>query len=426
MKALVFAFERRRGLGGGVSSPSSSSSYKWELLALLWVANLLNQGDRQIFNAILPLIQSGIGATDVQMGLVAAIFTACFGLLVPVAGWLGDRVSRKRIVWLSLLVFSAGTLLTGVSGGLISLIIFRSVATGAGESFYTPSAVSLIGEHHVQTRSLALALNQTSQYVGIVASSWLAAWLAERFGWRAAFWAFGGFGVILAGVLVWRLRPDEPATRSGAGTPMAKDPWITPSAVLLTLAFACMAFVATGFVTWMPTLLHTKFSLSLTEAAFQAVFGHFLFAFVGVMLGGWWADRRARTKPVARLQIGAAGLVLGAPFIFLMGTADSLTLVYVALAGFGLFRGLYDASIFAALYEVVPARRRATATGLMVCFAYVTGALSPLLLGYVKSRAGLDLGMAWLAPVFLVGGLLIALAAGVFFPRDHQFARSQS
>ncbi len=240
--------------------------YKWELLALLWMANFLNQGDRQIFNAILPSIRDDLGATDVQMGLVAAVFTACFGVLVPVAGWLADRVSRKRLIWLSLLVFSLGTLLTGVSGGLISLIIFRSLATGAGESFYTPPALSLIGQHHTEKRSLALSINQTSQYVGMVASSWMAAWLAERYGWRTAFYVFGGLVVLLAGVLIWRLRDDAPAAAGDAlarspGTPasaatsaagvgsVGRALWRIPSAVLLALAFACMVFATTGFMT---------------------------------------------------------------------------------------------------------------------------------------------------------------------------------
>lgn len=396
-------------------------SYKWELLALFWLANFLNQGDRQIFNAILPRIQSGLGATDVQMGLVAGIFTLCFGVLVPVAGWLGDRLPRKHLVCASLVVFSFGTLLTGLSGGLISLIIFRSVATGAGESFYTPPALSLIGQHHVTTRSLALSINQTSQYFGVVASSWIAAVLAEHFGWRTAFFAFGGLGLGLAVVLLLRLRndpPPAPAPIIVPGETPARRLVATPSVWLLAAAFACMVFTTTGFMTWMPTLLYTKFGLSLASAAFQAVFVHYVFAFVGVLLGGWWSDRRAATHPVARLYVGATGLLLGAPFIYLLGHADTLLLVNAAMAAFGLFRGIYDASIFAALYEVVPNRRRATATGWMICFAYVTGATAPLLLGHIKSSVGLGPGMALLAPAYLVGGVLILIAARWFFPRD--------
>lgn len=402
--------------------------YPWELLVLLWLANFLNQGDRQIFNALLPLIRSGLGATDVQMGLVATAFTLCYGVLVPVAGWLGDRASRKNIVRCSLLVFSAGTLLTGLSGGLVSLIVFRGFATGVGESFYTPAALSLIGSHHRDSRGVAMSINQTSQYVGVIGSSWLAAWLAQSFGWRAAFGVFGTCGLALAGVMMWRLRSDGGANggevRSAA--PRTRDTLRlllrNPTVLLISAGFACMVFATTGFMTWMPTLLFEKFRLPLAKAAFQAVFLHYLFAFAGVLIGGWWSDRRATERPVFRLHIGAFGLFASAPFIVLLGQAGTLGMVQVALALFGLFRGIYDSNIFASLYEVAPARLRSTATGLMIAFAYVTGAAAPLGLGFFKTRFGLDHGMSLLALFYLLGALLLAIGAFCFFARDRRHA----
>jgi MFS family permease len=113
----------------------------------------LNQGDRQVFNAVPPLIKTGLQATDVQLGLGATGFTLIYGMLVPVAGFFGDRISRKWIVVVSLLTFSLGSVLTGVSGGLLTLLFVRIVATGAGEAFYYPAANALIGEHHQHTRA---------------------------------------------------------------------------------------------------------------------------------------------------------------------------------------------------------------------------------------------------------------------------------
>ena len=50
-------------------------SYKWELILMLWVAYFLNQGDRQIFNAVIPLIKEDLQLTDVKLGLVASVCT---------------------------------------------------------------------------------------------------------------------------------------------------------------------------------------------------------------------------------------------------------------------------------------------------------------------------------------------------------------
>ena len=64
--------------------------YKWELIGIFWVAYFLNQGDRQIFNVVIPLIKADLMLDDVQIGLVATLFTLVYGILVPVAGFAGD------------------------------------------------------------------------------------------------------------------------------------------------------------------------------------------------------------------------------------------------------------------------------------------------------------------------------------------------
>ncbi|MDP2060220.1 MAG: MFS transporter [Flavobacteriaceae bacterium] len=165
--------------------------YKWQLIGMLWVAYFLNQGDRQIFNVVIPLIKADLHLTDVEIGLVATIFTLVYGILVPVAGLAGDLLKRKWIVFFSLMIFSVGTLFTGISNGIILLIIFRSITTGGGEAFYYPAATSLIGQFHQKTRAMALSIHKTSLYVGIVASGFLAGYIGENYGWRMAFFHLG-------------------------------------------------------------------------------------------------------------------------------------------------------------------------------------------------------------------------------------------
>lgn len=403
--------------------------YKWELLLILWVAYFLNQGDRQIYNAVLPLIKADLGLSDVQLGLVVTVFTVLYGVFVPVAGCLGDFVSKKWIVCLSLLTFSVGTLCTGFSGGLLLLIVFRSAATGIGEAFYYPAANSLIGQYHRDTRAQAMAIHQSSLYVGIVASSWIAGWIGERHGWRAAFHTFGVFGLLMAAVVAARLRNEHrdsetaaPAQRNEAASlgEVLRDVLRTPTLYFLSVAFGGMVFVGVGFHTWMPTFLQEKFHLSLPSAALNSMLWHYLFAFLGVMAGGRVSDRLATRRPAIRMEMEYLGLLLGAPFIWLMGTASDLTVVYAALAGFGFFRGLYDSNLFAALFDVVAPRHRSSATGLMLCFAFTVGATSPMLLGYLKQSIGLDIGLASLAAAYLLGGALILFATKTVFPRDYR------
>lgn len=405
-------------------------TYKWELLVLLWFAYFLNQGDRQIFSAVLPLIKDDLGFSDIQLGLVATVFTVCYGLFVPVAGFIGDLFKRRSIVFGSLLVFSCGTLLTGWSGGLVMLILFRSLATGIGEAFYYPSANSLIAQYHYKTRATAMAIHQTAVYTGIVCGGVLAAWIGTRFGWRSSFYFFGGIGVFWAFLLLFLLRNDRKDALSLQGEPEPKQKESVPAAEVLrntlgkptlyflSLAFGGHVFVSTGFVTWMPTFLHERFGMSLTRANFDAMFYHHLFAYFGVLAAATLSDYLAKKRKSVRMEIESLGMLLASPFIFLMGYSDDLRLVYFALCGFGLFRGVYDSNLFVALFDVIEPKYRSTATGLMLSFAFVVGSLSPVLLGAVKEHAGLEQGIMALAAVYLGSSILIAVGLKTCYNQD--------
>jgi MFS family permease len=104
--------------------------YKWELLVLLWIAFCFNQADRQIYNNLLPQIQPELELSDEQAGLVATVFTAIYGILVPISGYAGDAFRRKWVIIGALALWSAATLMTGLAGGIIGLIVFRGLATG--------------------------------------------------------------------------------------------------------------------------------------------------------------------------------------------------------------------------------------------------------------------------------------------------------
>ena len=179
--------------------------YKWELILMLWFAFFLNQGDRQVYGAILPFIEQDLGITSAQAGWVVTVFTVVYGCLAPFGGYVGDFLRRKWIVIISLIIFSLGTLFTGFAGAmgagmgaLIYLIVMRGIATGAGEAFYNPAAISLITQHHDKTRGLAISLHQSALYVGILVSAIVAPIIAESFGWNYAFIGFGVFGLLVA------------------------------------------------------------------------------------------------------------------------------------------------------------------------------------------------------------------------------------
>ncbi len=403
--------------------------YKWELIALLWMAFILNQADRQIFSVVLTSIKSELELTDGQLGLIASVLFWTLGLLFPVAGYVGDVYSKKWIISASLLFWSTATLCTGLSTSALQLVMLRSLATGGGEAFYAPSAFALIAAFHRTTRALAMSIHQTAVYIGFVLSGALGGWISENWGWRAAFYCFGSFGILLALVLAMRLREPSKAgegadkTLSNQAPPTLREAISillrTPTAMLLTLAYSGMIFVHLSYLTWSPTFFQEKFGFSEARAGLLSMATFQAGAFIGVLGGGLLSDYWARFRRAARMDIQCFGLAACIPFIVLFAMGSTSTAACLGLVGFGFFRGIYDSNIYTTLFDVIPPRLRASANGMMSTVGFVLGAFSPYLTGLAKPEFGLSAVFVVLANMHVVGVLAILLARLRFFARDY-------
>lgn len=399
--------------------------YKWELLFWLWLAYFFNQADRQIFNIVLPLIKGDLGLTDAQLGIIASTFILCVGLCTPIAGFIGDLFSRKRVIVISLFVWSIATFFTGMSYSIIQLIFLRSVAVGGGEAFYAPSSNAIICEHHTKTRALAMSIHQTSLYIGIILSGVIGGFIAEYYGWRTCFYLFGGIGVVLAALLSCRLKPAKisvPSSTSSERKKFIKEAFRMlinkPSAMLLGCAFACLVFVNVGYLTWMPTFIHEKFNQTVAQAGFSSMFYHHFFACIGIILGGILSDKLAVKSKYYRLIIQSLGLLLGVPFIFEMGQSTNVITVYICLACFGFFRGVYEANFITTIFAVIEPKFRASVIGVIYLFVFTIGSLSPFLLGYFKQSFGLSDGLSAMSLAYVLGGCCVLITLKWFFKKD--------
>ena len=407
---------------------TESKFYKWEVVLLLWVAFFLNQADRQAFNIVLPQIQEHLGASDSTMGLLAMLFNVFYAITVPFAGYYADRLSRSRQIWVSTLIFSTATLLTGLSGGIFWFILFRCVGMGVGQGMFGPTYTGLIAQYHdSSTRARAMSLHQTSYYVGVIACGFLAGKVAETLGWQYAFFIFGGIGVLFTGVLMARLR-DKPAITppSAPKNEQVSLPgaigaiFRIPTAVCMVVAYCTLIFGLNGYLTWMPKYLKDTFDLSLSSAGFHSMFWTHAAAFVGVLVAGALSDKMAARQGGARnrLLLQAAGLLLAAPCIVLMGVSSSFVAVCAALAGFGFFRAFFDAGTFAVLYDVIEPKYYSTSSAVLILFGFGIGALAPWILGIISDYMGLSAGIASLGAVWVVGSVALLVARVLFFDRD--------
>jgi sugar phosphate permease len=172
-------------------------------------------------------------------------------------------------------------------------------------------------------------------------------------------------------------------------------------------------------LSWMPKFLYDKFTLSLAMAGLTATIFVQLASMVGSPVGGWLADVMRRTKPGGRMMVQAVGVFCGAPFVVLCGQTRSLATLIVALTAWGFFKGLYDANIFASVFDVVRPEARGTAVGFMNMVGWLVGAgTAPVVIGILAERQSLGFAISVAAVAYIGAGLLLTGAALFTAPRD--------
>ena len=438
------------------NNKKESSWYKWEVLGLLWMAYLLNQADRQVFNTVLPAIRDSLGIGDTEVGLIATIFNLCYAFMVPMGGLVGDRYSRKWVVTIAILFWSVATMFTGLATGVIMLILLRSVATGGGEAFFGPANYSLLGQYHTDTRARAMSIHQTAYYVGVILAGWLAGYIADKLGWEYSFIIFGAVGVVWGIIMAIRLKDKKEEIAGQAGNDVKKTgndvkntgndvektgnaghsrldreskPGIfdgfktvftTPTALMLTIGFSGLIFVITGFMTWVPAFLQEEFGQSQAAAGFNSMFYTYVAAFIGVLLAGTLSDKFAAKSNKARMLLQAFGLIVGAVFLFIMGSSKVLWILYLSFAGWGFFRAFFDANTYTILYDVTPARLHASCSSAMITTGFAVGALAPVILGAMKESLGsLAATFPILGIIWVVCGILMTIVSFTNYQKDY-------
>jgi MFS family permease len=149
--------------------------------------------------------------------------------------------------------------------------------------------------------------------------------------------------------------------------------------------------------------------MSLAAAGFHASTWLQCSSILGVLLGGVLADYLARRSRGGRISAQSVGLVLGVPLLFLTGWSASALLVLVAMAGFGFAKGIYDANIWASLYEVVSARHRGATVGLMNSLGWLGGGAATVAIAAGSAHFGLGQEICATSILYAIAALALLL-----------------
>lgn len=401
-----------------------SRRYVWYVILLLASVNMFCYMDRVALSVLAPSIKEELGLSDGQLGLLIGfaffLFYAIFG--VPVAR-LADRGNRKKLISITLTIWSIMTALSGMAQNFWQLLAAR-VGLGAGEAGCIPAAQSIISDYvPLERRPGAYAVHTFGMSAGIMMGLVLASTLGESVGWRLTFVMLGVPGVVFAAVVALTLREPERGASDAA-----KDNQYRPSLrETVTTLLQCKSyrlaaaylvvngFASAGITQWWPSFFQRLFEVSSSSVGLQLGVAIGFGSGLGMIIGGIVSQRVAVGDATAPMIIGIAAISVALPLVLASLLVASFPLAILLACMAMLFWSAPLGPITAIIFSVTQSRMRATASAVTTVFVSVLGfGLGPFCVGVLSDALTPSVGVqalryALLLPSCSLIGLIVLL-----------------
>lgn len=393
---------------------TTSRSYAWWVVAMLWVVALLNYMDRQMLSTMQPAMQLDIHELQkaTLFGNLMAIFLLVYGCVSPFSGIIADRVNRKWMIIISLFVWSGVTFCMGYATSFNQLYWLRAIM-GVSEAMYIPAGLSLIADYHSSsTRSLAIGIHMTGLYMG-QALGGFGATVAHQFSWQHAFQLFGLMGMMYSAVLIFFLKEiKSPLERKSIESNQNQSLYSWFSGIKKVLSnrffwiilffFAVSSLPGWGIKNWLPTLFSENLHWQMSVAGPLATITIAASSLLGVIIGGLLSDTWVQKNAKGRIYTSAIGLCLTIPALLLLGMGNTIFFLILAAVFFGIGFGMFDANNMPIVCQFISPANRATAYGLMNMVGVLAGSLITNWLGKSVDKGSLGKDFAFMSIVIII------------------------
>lgn len=388
---------------------------------LLFTGCSINYIDRVVLSVSAQPIAKEFGLSTIQLGYLFSAFLWSYLLFVLPWGALVDRIGTRRATASGMAIFSAATVLTGLSGGFVSACLSRLVL-GFGEASTYPAGARTIREWMpARERGLATTVFNCGGYAGPALGSLVMGYVVGELGWRGGFYlaAAIGFSWVVAWLLLYR-SPEEAgfigaqeraqilAERGGSVQAAVSD---SLSALMrsrtlwgLFIVQGCAVYTVYLFLSWLPSYLQATRGLGVLKTGFYTAIPYAV-AVPGTIFVGWLSDRLLRNAPVnsGRRRNLVATMLLCSSCILATPWVNDITLI---LALFSLSLTSIGSSVglnIALASDLLPnAANTGKAHGFLVTGGNLFGVLAPIVTGYVVSMTG-----SYDVAFFIAGALLL-------------------
>ncbi len=408
-----------------VSRVDSNRWYRYYVLGVLTATYTFSIMDRQIVAILVEDLRAEFALSDAQLGLLSGLAFALFyaTLGIPIAR-LADRTNRARIVSIAVAVWSAMTALCAAAGSFVHLFLAR-IGVGIGEAGGTPPSHSIIADYFgPNERGWALSIYSMGTSIGGFLGLVIGGFVAEYYGWRAAFLVLGIPGLFLA-LLTW-LSVREPPRGTLDAAPQTREEdrlgfrdasvalWQNLVFRRIVIGHILAIFVGYSLFGWLPALFIRQFEMGQAEVG--TLVGLIISGggIPGLLLGGYLGDKLAQRDIRWRVYIPIVTLALATPLLFVAMWSGNVV-VAATMFALGVFMyKLHWGPHLALVQHVVPPELRAQAVAYAMFFANMLGlGLGPVLIGWISDLAMPRYGEQSLAVALTVS--LLAFVLGAFW-----------
>ena len=395
----------------------SSNAYRFYVLILLMLTYLLSFMDRQILSILIEDIGKDFTLNDTQrgvlMGLAFSLFYAALG--IPVA-WLADRANRKNIIAAAVTFWSIATALCGLASGFWSLFAAR-VGVGIGEAGGTPPAHSILGDYFKKSElTRALSVYSIGPALGATLGLIAGGWLAETYGWRAAFVIVGLPGIFLGIIVYFTVQePERGKFAAEEANPIAAQGlWASfkslcrQPAYIGALAGHTLQYTS-GFIlmSWAAVIMIRTFNASLSEVGVLLGLALLFGSPPGMIIGGFLSDKLASRDARWMAWIPAIAMLLTMPFYLGSMFAPNIESMAVMIGLGAFFIGISYAPNIGIIQTLVQPSQRALASAFLLLTANIIGmGFGPFLSGWLSDI---------LRPVYQTASINMAVAVCQIF-----------
>jgi MFS transporter, Spinster family, sphingosine-1-phosphate transporter len=419
-----------------------SARWAWGAFAVLFLAHLLDSFDRWLLPVVLRDLSQELVLSDMQAGWLATLLLLSYAVWSPIVGYFADRLGRSRLLAVGIAVWSLACVGTGLARSYNQLQFVR-VLVGIGGSTFGVVALTLLMDLFPRSvRARVVSLYYLAMPLGAALGLGVGAAVARAATWHTAFLMAGAPGLVLAlialglpdplrgmseGVEPQRLRLHE---RIGPSRADYIDLMVNSSYTYSVFGLSFSMFAIGGLVFWLPTFLMVVHDLPASSVSSWLGVTVPAAMVLGMVIGGWLADRYARIAPRALFLVPGTAMLGSIPFLLLAVYSRNEAAIYLGVFTAIALMFTNAGPCYAIIANVVMPNMRAVAFAVAIAATHLLGDIwSPPLMGWVAETFGqadsmatpfgqalaalgaLPMAQAGHDPENLVAGLLTAVPA---------------